>query len=89
MRPADEHARASRARRARTPGPSDACATPWTRSSVARPPTEHEIQPATSSARTFQGASASGVSSLGDVYDAIHQDGEVLFDEYKAAVMGK
>ena len=36
-----------------------------------------------------QRASASGVSSLGDVYDAIHQDGEVLFDEYKAAVMGK
>ncbi|KAH8063153.1 hypothetical protein JL722_2315 [Aureococcus anophagefferens] len=35
-----------------------------------------------------QRASASGVSSLGDVYDAIHQDGEVLFDEYKAAVMG-
>ncbi|KAH8070816.1 hypothetical protein JL721_4729 [Aureococcus anophagefferens] len=36
-----------------------------------------------------QRASASGVSSLGDVDDAIHQDGEVLFDEDKAAVMGK
>ncbi|KAH8054153.1 hypothetical protein JL720_14524 [Aureococcus anophagefferens] len=34
-----------------------------------------------------QRASASGVSSLGDVYDAIHQDGEVLFDEYKAALL--